>query len=117
MNFGVIQELNYVSESLPTVGVQATPISAFRFEGDSAGYQGLVELGETAVMDAFGFALQPIAGQWLDTDLFGADSAGGIRITDQVDNWTVLEFTNPTGQKTIAGLDNFGQSKYLGRIR
>ena len=108
MDFGVIQELNYVSESPPTVGVQATPISAFRFEGDSAGYQGLVELGETAVMDAFGFALQPIAGQWLDTDLFGADSAGGIRITDQVDNWTVLELTNPTGQKTIAGLDNLG---------
>lgn len=108
MDFGILQELNYVSDTPPTVGVQATPISAFRFEGESAGYQGLVELGETAVMDAFGFALQPIAGQWLDTDLFGADSSGGIRITDQVDEWTVLELTNAVGQTSIAGLDNLG---------
>ena len=48
-------------------------MSAFRLEGESAGYQGTVEVGETALLEAQGWALTVSVGQWLDTDLFGAN--------------------------------------------
>ena len=100
---------NIESPTPPRVGMQATPMSAFRLEGESAGYQGTVEVGETAVLDAQGWALSIAAGQWLDTDLFGADSAGGLYIASQVDNISALSLTDATGTQRIGYLTALGE--------
>ncbi len=110
---GVIAELNYVSEHAPIVGIVATPMSGFHLEGSTAGYQGFVEVGETAVLDPYGWALTAIAGQWLDTDLFGADSSGGIHIADQWNTWTLLEIVDDAGVHRIAFLDEIGNQEIL----
>ena len=84
-DFGIVVNTAIDSNTPPKVGVQATPMSAFRLEGESAGYQGTVEVGETALLETQGWALTVSVGQWLDTDLFGANSAGGVYIADQLE--------------------------------
>ena len=70
---------------------------AFRLEGESAGYQGTVEVGETALLETQGWALTVSVGQWLDTDLFGANSAGGVYIINQLGNLSVVAMKDASG--------------------
>ena len=107
-SFGVVSSLSLESDRPPRIGLQATPISSFRLEGESAGYQGTVEVGETAVLDTQGWALTVATGQWLDTDQFGANSAGGLYIADQIDNTFVIAMTDAGGASRIGFLDETG---------
>ena len=108
-DFGVVLNTAIESELPPKIGMQATPMSAFRLEGESAGYQGTVEVGETALLEAQGWALTVSAGQWLDTDLFGANSAGGLYIADQIGTISVIAMKDTSGIGRVGYLTETGE--------
>ena len=107
-DFGIVLTTGIESDTPPKVGMQATPMSAFRLEGESAGYQGTVEVGETALLETQGWALTVSVGQWLDTDLFGADSAGGLYIAEQVGTISVIAMKDASGIGRIGYLTETG---------
>lgn len=108
-DFGVVVVTMIESDTPPKVGMQATPMSAFRLEGESAGYQGTVEVGETALLETQGWALTVSVGQWLDTDLFGANSAGGIYIADQIGTKSVIAMKDASGIGRVGYLSESGE--------
>ena len=108
-DFGIVLTTGIDSDTPPKVGMQATPMSAFRLEGESAGYQGTVEVGETALLETQGWALTVSVGQWLDTDLFGANSAGGLYIAQQLDTISVIAMTDASGVGRVGYLTETGE--------
>ena len=108
-DFGIVLNSAIESEHPPKIGMQATPMSAFRLEGEAAGYQGTVEVGETALLESQGWALTVSAGQWLDTDLFGANSAGGLYIADQIGTISIIAMKDASGVGRIGYLTETGE--------
>lgn len=108
-DFGTILPLAIESTQPPRLGLQATPMSAFRLEGEAAGYQGTVEVGETALLESQGWALTVATGQWMDTDQFGASSSNGIYIADQIDSTSVISMTDAGGTQRIGYINELGE--------
>jgi hypothetical protein len=104
VDHGVIYHLQDPSEEPPRIALNAYPTTAFRLSGENAGYQDLVEVNSTFSSIQYGWTATPIAGQWVDTGVVGADSSGGISLTSFLPDTGVgfFEISNDTGDKKIA---------------
>ena len=114
-DFGVVIPLGLESTEPPRAALQAYPTSAFSLEGESAGYVSLLENNSSFFMEENGWKATILAGQTFDTDLFGADSAGGLEFSSFIEsNGTPVEYffsmTNATGTKQIGYADPFGEN-------
>ena len=112
-DFGVVIPLALEAEEPPRAALQAYPISAFRLEGEAAGYIELLENSSTFFVDSYGWKATVLAGQWFDTDLFGADSSGGIEVSSVVSDSLLLSLTNATGTKQIGSSDETGENAQI----
>lgn len=116
-DFGVVIPLGLESEAPPRGALQAYPSSAFRLEGEAAGYIQLLQNNAEFIMESYGWKATVLAGQWFDTKLFGADSSGGIEVGSLLEDDEPTDFfftlTNSTGTKQIGYSDSLGENTQI----
>jgi predicted GH43/DUF377 family glycosyl hydrolase len=101
VDYGVIFDLNWESVEPPRIPMQAYPTSAFRLEGEQAGVQsGLIEVGLPYISERYGWLMTPVAGYWMGSNSYGADSAYGVQL-DSILSERGLAFTTITDESSI----------------